>query len=157
MKPFIVFIALMIINTGFLAFHTDMTRYEKLQVYLKAAAEEGACGSALYQDEEAYGRGVLAIKKADAEAFAAFYIGQTQKELGDIGGSVDYRLEIFDDEKGYKGCEAYGLAEGVPAVRLSLKVSCRDLFRLPFLSVTSVKRSAVYQWENRLTNSRLRI
>lgn len=140
---------MLLVNVSFLSFHSDMTRYQKLQVYLKAAAEEAACGSALFQDEEAYGRGILAIREQDADAYARFVMAQTDSELKkSIDGSVAYDLEIFDDERGYDGCTAYGLAPGMPAVRISMDVSCRDLFRLPFLRVERVRRSAVYQWQN---------
>lgn len=158
MKTFLVFLALMIVNVSFLSFHTDMTRYQKLQVYLKAAAEEGAAGGSLYQDGDAYRQGKLVIKKDDAEKYAALIMKKAEVELKkSIAGKVRFTVEIFDDEKGYAGCDQFGLSEGVPAVRLSLEVKCRDLFRLPFLAVTSVKRSAVYQWENRLTNTLQRI
>ena len=151
MKTFVVFLALMLLNVSFLSFHTDMDRYQKLQVYLKAAAEEAAAGGALCRDEEAFGSGLLAVREDDARRYAAFIIEGAEKELQEsIGGSAEWKVEIFDDEKGYGGCEKYGLTQGLPAVLVSVNIKCRDLFRLPFLSVTSVKRSAVYQWENRL-------
>lgn len=149
MKVFIVFLALLLINVSFLAFHTDMDQYQRLQVYLKAAAEEGAAGGALYQDEESYGQGLLVIDEQEAREYIAYQMGRTEKELSSIGGKVSWEAEIFDDEKGYEGCFAYGLDEGIPGIRLSVQVKCGDLFRLPFLTVCTVKRSAVYQWENR--------
>lgn len=149
MKPFIVFLALLIVNVSFLSFHSDMTRYEKLQVYLKAAAEEAACGGALFQDEEAYGRGVLAIKENEAQNYVNFVMEQTESELQkSIAGKVEYEVEIFDDQRGYDRCEEYGLKPGTPAVRVSMLVTCRDLFRLPFLRVEQIRRSSVYQWQN---------
>ena len=150
MKTFLVFLAVMLLNISFLCFHSDMAHYQKLQVFLKAAAEECAGGGALYQDEEAFSQGKLVIKEEEAKKFAKALAEDTGNKLsGRAKGKLDITLQIFDDEKGYRGCEAYGLRDGTPSVYAELRLSCRDLFRLPFFTLTAVKRGAVYQWENR--------
>ena len=42
MKVLIVFLGLLLINLSFLSYHSDIDRFEKLQINLKAAAEEAA-------------------------------------------------------------------------------------------------------------------
>ena len=62
-------------------------------------------------------------------------------------GVLSARIEIFDDESGYEDAGERGLLPGCPAVSVELTYSGREMFRLPFISVTCMQRTAVYQWE----------
>lgn len=148
MKILIVFLGLLLINISFLSYHSDLDRFEKMQVTLKAAAEEAAAGAALCQDEAQYGKGFLVIDRRGAEEYVDFVAGDVERRLPpSMEAQVDYEMEIFDDEKGYDGIEAHGGMEAFPAVWVRLTVHSRDLFRLPFLEKTVTKRSAIYQWD----------
>ncbi|MBQ8589569.1 MAG: hypothetical protein IJ486_03850, partial [Firmicutes bacterium] len=150
MKVLIVFLALLLVNISFLSYHSDMDRYEKLQVNLKAAAEEAAAGAALCQEESQYGKGFLVIDRTGAEEYVAFMAEDMERRLPKaMEAEVEYELKIFDDEKGYDGLEVYGISETYPAVWVRMTVTSRDMFRLPFLEKTVTKRSAVYQWDTR--------
>lgn len=148
MKILIVFLGLLLINISFLSYHSDLDRFEKMQVTLKAAAEEAAAGAALCQDEAQYGKGFLVIDRRGAEEYVEFVAGDVERRLpSSMEAQVDYEMEIFDDEKGYDGIETHGGMEAYPAVWVRLTVHSRDLFRLPFLEKTVTKRSAIYQWD----------
>ena len=148
MKILIVFLGLLLINISFLSYHSDLDRFEKMQVTLKAAAEEAAAGAALCQDEAQYGKGFLVIDRQGAEEYVEFVAGDVERRLpSSMEAQVDYEMEIFDDEKGYDGIETHGGMEAYPAVWVRLTVHSRDLFRLPFLEKTVTKRSAIYQWD----------
>ena len=150
MKIFIVFLAMMLVLTSFIAFSADLDRYMKLQGHVKALAEECAAGASLFTDETRYAAGDMVIDHDDAIAYVAFLCDASI--TGDPpfrGGVIGYSMEIFDDEKGYTGLDRYGLRKHKPTVAVSLiYTSPRDLFRLPFLSAYSVSRTATYQWED---------
>ena len=141
MKIFIVFLAMMLVLTSFIAFSADMDRYVKLQGHLKALAEECAAGAALFTDESRYAAGDMVIDQDSAEAYVDFLCGD----------DIRPEMTIFDDEKGYSGLESYGLRKHKPTVAVTLVyTSSRDLFRLPFLEAHTVSRTATYQWEDGL-------
>ena len=147
MKVLIIFLGLLLINLSFLSYHSDIDRFEKLQINLKAAAEEAAAGASLCQDETQYGKGFLVIDGNCAEEYVAFVAEDVERRLPDrMEAEVKYEMKIFDDEKGYDGIEEYGVSESLPAVWVRMTVHSKDLFRLPLLEKTETKRSAVYQW-----------
>ncbi len=148
MKVLIVFLGLLLINVSFLSFQSDMDRFEKLQITLKAAAEEAAAGAALCQDEAQYGKGFLVIDSDGAEEYISFVADDVERRLPvHMEAQVDYEMQIFDDEKGYDGMTERGVEKEYPAVWVRLTLCSRDLFRLPFLEKTVVRRSATYQWD----------
>ena len=140
MKVFIVFIALLIVNTTFISFAGDMNRYVRLQTYLKAAAEEAAAGAALYYDEEAYSNGIMVINREEGEKYIAAQIAQMERNLNlKEGESLRAEVEILDDREG-------AADPGVPpAVTVTLCLTVTDLFRLPFVCREQVVRSARYE------------
>jgi len=155
MKVFIVFLAMMLVLTSFIAFSADMDRYVRLQAHLKALAEECAAGAALFTDESRYAEGDMVIDYDYAYAYTGFMADMSI--AGDPpfrGGEIRPEIIIFDDEKGYSGIEAYGLRKRKPTVVVTLEyVSPRDIFRLPFLTEYTVTRTATYQWEDGLEGS----
>ncbi|GAB1475689.1 hypothetical protein MASR2M70_05210 [Bacillota bacterium] len=140
MKVFIVFLALLIVNTTFISFAGDLNRYVRLQTYLKAAAEEAAAGAALYYDEEAFGRGIMIINRDEGEKYIADQIARVEASLNlKEGESLRAEVEIEDDMGG-------SADPGVtPAVTVTLCLTVTDLFRLPFVCREQVVRSARYE------------
>ena len=74
MKVFIVFLGLLIANVTFITYQGDLARYLRLQDFLKATAEECACGAAEYYDEEAFSRGEMLVDAVEAEKYVKYII-----------------------------------------------------------------------------------
>lgn len=139
MKVFMIFIALLIINTSFMTYHCDLNNYTKLQAYMKALAEDAAAGAALYYDEEAYGNGIMIINKIEGEKFISDLLTQADTRLGLVGNeSLSFDFDIVD----HRGEENLILP---PSVTVTIKFTGRELFRLPFLNHNLLVRSARYE------------
>ncbi|NCB41081.1 MAG: hypothetical protein EOM59_00420 [Clostridia bacterium] len=153
MKVLIVFFAMLIINVSFLSFNSDLNRYVKLQIHLKALAEESASGASLFNDIEAYSNGVLSIDEEAASDYTNFLI-ETALERDAIfrRGNISANIVYFDSIKGYEGLQSYKIQNENPAVVVTLTYFGDDLFRLPFVCVDTVSRTATYQWEDGLTS-----
>ena len=148
MKVFIVFLALMIVFMGFMVYGSDMNAVMSRRLHLKALAEDCAAGCCLSLDEEAYSEGLLVINRADAEELTEYLVQEAKENMppfarGDISASV----LIFDDEKGYSGREEYGIKSDIPSAVVKLVYESGDMFRLPFLELKKLERTAVYSWE----------
>lgn len=139
MKVFLVFIGLMLVNVTFIAYQGDLHRYLRIQEFLKATAEECACGAAQYYDEEAYSSGVMKVNEAEAEKYVKYIEAKAGAILTkETGGILDYQMEITGG--------AAGEPSGPPAVAVRLTyTAASDLFRLPFLSAEQVTRAAKYE------------
>lgn len=140
MKVLLVFLALMLANLTYISYKGDLNQYLQLRTFLKAVAEESAAGAALYYDEEAFGNGMMIIKDRDAELFVDSMVDRAaQLLLLEDGESLDHEMIIEDDRGG-------GAARGLsPTVEVTLTLTSRDLFRLPFLTVEQVVRAAKYE------------
>ena len=140
MKIFIVFLGMMLVSITFIAFQGDMAQYLRLQMAMKAAAEEAAAGAALYYDEEAYSRGLMVIKEEEARKYTDYIVKRAEEDM-DLkeGESLEAVLEICDDEKGQRE-EGKG-----PSVQVAFILQTKDLFRLSFLRVQQVVRAAKYE------------
>ncbi|MDD2215978.1 MAG: hypothetical protein PHE41_05355 [Eubacteriales bacterium] len=133
MKVLIVFIGLLIVNVTFVIYQGDLGRYIHLQTFLKAAAEECAAGAALYYDEEAYSHGTMIINQKEAIRYTDYIVEKATRILDlEEGENLSYEMEIDNWERS-------------PTVAVTLQLTTRDLFRLPFLKVEQVVRSAKYQ------------
>lgn len=132
MKVFLVFMGILLINLSFLVYNGDMAQYEKMQVFLKATAEDCAAGAALYYDEEKYSKGEWCIREAEAEQFILKKVKFAEEMLGRAyGGVIEYHVLYSEKEIEVELC--YYLN--------------KDLFRLPFLSMDNVSRTAKYEWK----------
>ncbi|MCF0150502.1 MAG: hypothetical protein HUJ80_03735 [Firmicutes bacterium] len=151
MKTFLVFLALVLLFTGFLVYTADLSFYLRLQSELKTAAEECADAAALMSDSRLLGEGLLVIDPAGALQVVSV-LAKDARERFPAGGSISFDLQLFDDEKGYEGCRALGIEEGRPAAYVCLTYTGDDLFRLPSIRCCQIVRSAVYQWEYGLTS-----
>ncbi|NLY70932.1 MAG: hypothetical protein GX076_04535 [Clostridiales bacterium] len=137
MKVFIVFIGLLILNLTFITYQGDLHRYVQLQNYLKAVAEECASGASLYYDEEAYSQGLMVINRGEAIKYVEDRVNRAFNSLNLKGKqSLTYDIEILDDSKDDSLS---------PYVIVTLRLNTNDLFRLSFLKVDSVVRSAKYE------------
>lgn len=140
MKVFIVFLAMLIINTSFLTYHGDMGRYIRCQNFLKAVAEECAAGAALYYDEAAYADGWFQFCYEEGNKYINFIIDKSKNTMPLPEECVlSYEVLFEDDRLGYKSGNC------VPSVTVLVTAVTEDLFDLPFIQVTKVQRAAKYE------------
>lgn len=153
MKVFIVFMGLLIINVSFLSYQGDLGRYVRCQAFLKAVAEECAAGASLYYDKEAYSGGKLRFNYEEGRKYIEYLIEESSR-LAPLSGDsiIAYEVSFQDDFLGYEGGSGSGPdgggtveTENNPSVTVELTAATEDLFRLPFLEVTEVKRAAKYE------------
>lgn len=143
-----VFLGLFIINISFLTYQTDMDRYVKGQVFLKALAEECAAGAALYYDAEEYSHGRLVFNYEEGEKYIKYIIDSTRSKSPFLQlGKLSYQTEFQDDDLGYKDGEGHNLSyeKGVPSLTVTLTYDIPDMFRLPFIEVTQITRMSRYE------------
>jgi hypothetical protein len=134
MKVFIVFLGIFLINVSFLSYQGDMGRYVRCQAFLKAVAEECAAGAALYYDEAAYSEGQLRFYSDEGRKYIEYIIEESKKEMPlPVCSGITYEA-VFQDE-----------GVDIPSVTVELTAETEDLFRLPFLEVTEIKRAAKYE------------
>ena len=124
MKIYIIFVAFLLIFSMLLCYVEDMNDYVRLQVDLKALAEDCACAGALTVNK----KGV--IKEKTARKYAQTVISESNM-FKDGSISIE-KSSVTKDGRGYS---------------IELVYECGELFRLPFLSVTSVRRASEYAWE----------
>ena len=146
MKTFLTFLGLLVVCLSLLCFTSDMDRYAKLQLHMKALAEECAAGSVLFTDDEAYSRGQVVFREEDAEKYVDFMLRQAQGDALYLKGRLSAEIRLFDDEKGYDGLIAYHVRQIRPCSVVRLYWHGPDLFRLPFFRLTDATRTAVYEW-----------
>lgn len=133
MKVFLVFMGILFINLSFLIYNGDMAQYEKIQLFLKATAEDCAAGAALYYDEEEYSKGEWCIEENEANKFISSQVKLAEETL----------------KKAYNGSLEYEVTYDTAEVTVKLYYEMEnDLFRLPFLSINKVSRVAKYEWRN---------
>lgn len=148
MKTFLVFCAALLLQVSFLAHYSDLNRFALLQKEVKVLAEECASGAALQLDEASYALGRLVIDEGRAQAFVEEAKERARRSgLLALGGRLRSELVLFDDEKGYAGCQIYGLPPEVPGAAVAVTYEGEDLFRLPFLSLNRLSRRAAYCWQ----------
>jgi len=154
MKIFIVFFAILVLNISFLCFNNDMDRYVKLQSHLKSLAEESAAGASLFKDEEKYSQGILVINDSAAIAYIDFIIKKAMENSQNYrDGIITKSIFFFDDLRGYDQASDLRIDHQRPCVVVSLTFTGKDMFRLPFICVKSISRTASYQWDDVLTSS----
>lgn len=141
MKVFLVFIGLFIANVTFIAYEGDMSRYMELQNMLKTLAEDCAAGAALYYDEAAYGEGNMVFNQDEAVEFVETRVEQA-KALLQLSPTEALTYQMIVVDKQYPDPEDPG---GAPSITVTLQLDTEDLFRLSFLTVKQVVRSAKYE------------
>lgn len=147
MKTFITFLGLLIVCLSLLCFTSDMDRYTKMQLHLKACAEEYAAGSVLFMDQAAYSNGKIVFRSKDAEKYVNFLLAKDQAAYSSFkNGRISAEIHLFDDEKGYEGLLAYGVRQQRPCSVVTVSWHGSDILRLPYFKMTDVSRTAVYEW-----------
>ena len=142
MKAYIVFLGFFIVGIFAVSFQGDLGRYQHEQLLLKEAAEECAAGAALLVDEEAYADGKIVFDYEKGKEYVSDYleyIKRNSKALTE--GKVSYQIEFEDYNKGY----SENNSSQIPAVTVIIDVMTEDLFKVPFIEVTSLERSARYE------------
>lgn len=139
MKIFIVFFALLILHISYVAYQGDMNRYVEAQTALKALAEECAAGAALYYDPEEYAEGRMVFHGEEGAAYILYILEKSKKNIRLAVEDFSYRVFYEDDRRGY-GADGH-----IPSVTVTLSVKTKDIFRLPFLRMEEVSRSAKYE------------
>lgn len=142
MKAYIVFLGLFIVGIFAVSFQGDLGRYQHEQLLLKEAAEECAAGAALLVDEESYADGKIVFDYEKGKEYVSDYleyIKRNSKALTE--GKVSYQIEFEDYNKGY----SENNSSQIPAVTVIIDVMTEDLFKDPFIEVTSLERSARYE------------
>jgi hypothetical protein len=138
---------MLLICAAFVFYQSDMGRYMRAQTNLKALAEECAAGAALYFDEAAYAEGRMIFNESEARAYIAHMLSTSGVPLPDVraAGPVAATVSFYDD----RGSYGVGLGNGVvidrPSVVVRLTVATEDVFRLPFMTVTTLEREAMYE------------
>lgn len=143
MKVFIVFLALLVVCSMGLIYQGDMNYYMHEQLTVKEMAEECACGAALLIDQKAYGTGKLVFLQDEGNDYAKNFVQFRQENRNNDYNKreLSLNLQFEDDEVGY-GKEN---TEKRPAVIATVISEGKDIFRLPFLEVKTVKRIARYE------------
>ncbi|MDR2356210.1 MAG: hypothetical protein LBE16_08460 [Clostridiales Family XIII bacterium] len=147
MKALIVFIGMLLICTAFVFCQNDMGRYMRAQTALKALAEECAAGAALYFDEEAYAEGRMIFNESEGRACVAYMLASSGVPAPDVAATepIAAAVSFYDDRGVYGGSAgAFGVIRH-PSVIVKLRVATKDIFRLPFLTVTALEREAMYE------------
>ena len=149
MKTFLTFLGLLVVCLSLLCFTSDMDRYAKLQLHMKALAEECAAGSVLFTDDVSYSQGLVVFHESDAVEYVDYMMRRAQSDPLFLKGHLTAEIRLFDDEKGYDGLIAYHIYQVRPCSVVRVSWSGPDLFHLPFFSLTEAERTAVYEWAGR--------
>ena len=166
MKLFIVFLAIVILNISFLTFQSDLSRYLHMQGTIKAMAEECAAGAALFFKTPEYADGYLVAEADEANKHIEFMLLNTAGTTGSLKMTeIWYEAVFFDDslisrtyrngllQKAipftfpfyYIDSQGKEVMVSAPSVVVTLNISMKDIFRLPFLEVKEIRRSAMYE------------
>lgn len=141
MKIFIVFLGLLVINVSYLSFQGDMERFVREQAFLKVTAEECAAGAALLVEEREYGLGRVVFQYEEGQRYAENYLTYV-KDKSKLEGDLVCLLTFEDDQTGYENSQ-----NPIPAVTAAVILKTEDIFKLPFITLTEIQRSARYELE----------
>lgn len=141
MKVFIVFLGLLVINVSYLIYQGDMEKFVREQAFLKYAAEECAAGAALMLNEDEYGQGEIVFDYEEARQYAENHLQYVQKK-SNIEGTMVCELSFQDDQTGYGSSN-----DEIPSVTATVTLETEDVFRMPVITVTEIRRSSRYEWK----------
>lgn len=142
MKVFIVFIGIFMVSVSAIVYQGDLGIYGHEQLLIKEAAEECAAGSSLFLDNEEFSKGNIVFDYAKGINYTENYLAYiTRNSKALSNGVVQYKMEFEDEKRGYSPSNA----EKIPAITVKISVVTEDLFRVPFIKVTSLERSARYE------------
>lgn len=130
MKPFIVFMAVLMIGIMGFMYCGDNGLYASEMNSLKAAAEECAATAALELDMEAFSEGKIDFREERARAAAQEHF--------------DYYLANICNVEVKKS--SLSLDFGQASVTAELYLEIKDIFHLPFLEVNKLCRISTYEY-----------
>ncbi len=142
MKVFIVSLGLFIIGVFAVVFQGDLGIYGHEQLLIKEAAEECAAGASLFLDEQEFSKGRIVFDYDLGEKYTEEYLEYIKRNSKALSyGIVNFEMKFEDEKKGYADSNIHKN----PAITVEIIVDTEDLFRLPFIEVTSLERSARYE------------
>lgn len=142
MKVFIVFLGLFIVSASAIVYQGDLGVYNHEQLLLKEAAEECAAGASLLLDQEQFSKGSIVFDDEEGENYTENYLAYIKRNSKALSnGVVHFEMGFEDEKRGYSPSNV----EKIPAITVKIKVATADLFRVPFIKVTSLERSARYE------------
>lgn len=146
MKVFIVFLGLFIVSACAIVYQGDLGAYNHEQLLIKEAAEECAAGAALLLDQEQFSKGSIVFNYEGGKSYTEDYLAYIKRNSKALSkGVVHYQIEFEDENKGFSPSNL----EKIPAVTVKIQIATEDLFRVPFIKVTSLERSARYELPER--------
>ena len=170
MKIVIVFMAILILNISFLTYQGDMGRYLRAQNTVKAITEECGAGAALFFQTPKFAEGYLVAETNEAQKYIAYILSSSQPFLA-LANKREVHCEaiFFDDSlqsktymngsliriipftfpHNYLDDQGHEITIKEPSVIVSITLNTQDFFRLPFLSVTEISRSAMYELKSK--------
>ena len=170
MKILIIFVSILIINTGALIFQSDFNRFNIFSAFAKDFADEAASSIALYYDEDNYSNGYLVSNKEEAMEHLEFLIDSLMKKYNNQGiKDIEYNLYFVDQSNmiyAYKNgkliyekeiefpfyfndASENSILVSRPSIILNLSINFKDIFRLPFIKQEVVSRSSMYELKSR--------
>lgn len=143
MKIYIVFLGIFLVSVMGLSYQGDLGAYIHEEMVLKEAAEECAAGASLFLEEEAFAEGLIVFKYEEGRSYAAKYLEYIKRNSKALkNGTVDWSMSFEDDMQGYEKTNG----KRIPAVSVKIRVTTsEDMFRVPFINVNSLERSARYE------------
>ncbi|QIB69931.1 hypothetical protein Ami103574_11630 [Aminipila butyrica] len=142
MKVFIAFLGIFLVSISAVVYQGDLGAYGQEQLLLKEAAEECAAGAALFLEEDAYAKGSIVFNQQQGQTYIKDYLAYIKRNSKALSrGTVSYEAVFEDEDCGY----ASENFSRIPAVTVDIRVATEDLFRLPFVKVTSLERRARYE------------
>lgn len=142
MKVFIVFLGLFMVSVYAIVFQGDLGAYGNEELLLKEAAEECAAGASLLLNEKEFSKGKIVFDYEEGEKYTKNYLAYIKRNSKALSnGVVHYQMEFEDEKKGYLSSNK----DKIPAVTVEISVATEDLFRVPFIEVTSLERRARYE------------
>ena len=138
MKMYMVFLALLIVNVGFMGFNQDMGRYLMLQNIFKDTSEECAAQAALLLNEEDYFQGRIVFLKDDHDSKKA--LESVCQKIG-IRDGYTLTLNYEDDSTSY----AVSNSENNPRITATVMVNASSLFQTKLFDETIITRTSCYE------------
>lgn len=112
------------------------------QLVLKEAAEECAAGASLFLEKGEYAEGRIVFDYSSGREYAQEYLAYIKKNSKTLAkGNISWDMKFEDEKQGYSKTNV----NKIPTVIMSIRVVTEDLFKVPFIEVTSLERSARYE------------
>lgn len=130
MKVLIVFYALVILNSMFFVYQTDLNSFIRESDHIKSVADECAAGASSFYDEEARSEGYYSFSREECLEYVSYMVENSFDETDDVTFDIRYY-------------DAYGTEN--PALEVEITVGGKDRFRLPFIRRNEITRAGYYE------------